>query len=88
MIFIFFCYIFADIAFHVKAMFLSPFNEFHFVHQPCTNGIWPMYEWYMANVRNGLFILPFFIYTNALRLTILNFSILLVIKMTEVHIFV
>ncbi len=52
MIFIFFCNIFADIASHVKAMSLSPFNEFHFVHQPCTNGIWPMYEWYMANVRN------------------------------------
>ena len=51
MIFIFFCYIFADIASHVKAMSLSPFNEFHFVHQPCTNGIWPLYEWYMANVR-------------------------------------
>ena len=52
MFFIFFCNIFADIASHVKAMSLSPFNEFHFVHQPCTNGIWLMYEWYMANVRN------------------------------------
>ena len=58
MIFIFFCYIFADIAFHVKGLSLSPFNEFHFVHLPCTNGTWQMYEIETAYLYNLYLFAP------------------------------